>query len=102
MSPVNKEFKNNVITIFGDAGKQWLTNLPSYLKQLEKEIKIKILTELAPLNVNYVVNAIDNNHNHYVLKCAPPNVEFAQEISALKAFNSQGFVKLIKEDAEQG
>ena len=47
-------FEQNMITIFGDKGKQWLNELPSILANLIKHYNLSQLEPVSNMSFNYV------------------------------------------------
>lgn len=99
---VNKEFVDKIITLRGDVGKKWLEDLPEIIKQYEKNWDIKVFSPFH-LSYNYVAPAQTADGQAVVLKISfPDNHEFNLEMAALKCFNGEGAIKVLREDLESG
>jgi len=98
--------EKNIISLYGASGKQWLKDLPRFLKQREKELHIKIHRPFDSLTYNYVapVTLVDASkaYQEAVFKCGVPNVELNSEVEALKYFAGNGCIKLLKCNTRDG
>lgn len=95
---MNEEFIKKIIALRGELGKKWLQDIPQIIKQYEQQWKI---TVLPPFNLtyNYVAPAKTRNGKNVVLKISfPMNNEFISELEALKFFDGQASIKVLKED----
>lgn len=99
---ITEEFSGRIIGAFGQAGKDWLENLPETLESVSERWNLEISPPFLPLSYNYVAPAIDNNNNPVVLKAGVPNNEIKSEIESLKHFNGHGTVRLIDSDSKAG
>lgn len=97
------ELVKNIISLYGDQGKQWLADLPQFLLSCEQQWNLKLMPCYRNLNFNYVTPAILVDHTPVVLKCSPVvNHEFSTEIAALEHFDGIGAVTLLKSDLASG
>lgn len=100
--PVNDEFVKKITTLRGDKGKKWLKDLPETIKQYEKRWSLKVFSPFH-LSYNYVAPAKTDDGQNAVLKISfPNNHEFIPEIKALKFFNGDAAIRVLKEDLEHG
>lgn len=99
---MNDDFKKKIIALLGDAGEKWLASLPDTVKKCEDEWGIKVQDPF-PLSYNYVCPAVTSNNNNVVLKISfPKNNEFVTEIEALKTFDKNVSIQILKEDLAGG
>lgn len=94
---MNQKFIKTVTALSGDAGKKWLGDLPSIIKQYEEKWDITVFPPFH-LSYNYVAPAKTQNGDDVVLKISfPGNREFVSETESLKFFNGQGAIRLLGE-----
>jgi streptomycin 6-kinase len=99
---MNNILKHNIINLYGESGKNWLEQLPDFLKKCENTLKIKLRQPFHNLSYNYVAQAILSDGSSAVFKCGVPNKELASEIAALAHFAGNGAANLIAADAKDG
>ena len=88
------DFIRNIKGVFGEAGTQFLANLPSLIAQASQRW---VLTDVQPspeLSYNFVAFA-NREGEQVVLKMSVPNREARSERSALRLFNGEGACRLI-------
>ena len=88
------DFIRNIKGVFGEAGTQFLANLPSLIAQASQRW---VLTDVQPspeLSYNFVAFA-NREGEQVVLKMSAPNREARSERSALRLFNVEGACRLI-------
>ena len=95
-------FKNATIELHGPAGAAWLKRLPYILKQCEVRWSLKLESPFPNLTYNYAAPAKGPAGTRWVLKAGYPNPELTAEIEALRRFDGQGAVQLIKADPDLG
>lgn len=99
---MNEGFKKKVVALAGAAGEKWLLELPNTIRRYESQWDIKAQDPF-PLSYNYVCPAISSNGKLVVLKISfPENHEFKTEIAALKTFNNDVSIRILKVDALGG
>lgn len=94
----SEKFIKKVITLAGDAGKKWLSDLPQIIKQYEKSWNVVVLAPFI-LSYNYVARARMSDGTRVVLKITyPGNNEFSDEIEALRFFDGNGAINVLQQD----
>ena len=89
-----------MVMLAGDAGENWLEQLPSLVKFYEKKWQIKCLNPFS-LSYNYVLPVETADGKLAVLKISfPNNSEFDNELETLRFYNGVGSVKVLQEDRE--
>src|SRR3990167_10499033 len=91
--------QRNMISLYGDVGKQWLENLSPFISHYENQWHFKASKCFSDAQFNVVLNTIKNDS---VFKCCVTNKEFKTEVKALAHYNGHGAVKLLKYDIENG
>lgn len=99
---ISESFQKTIEQTYGPIGREWLNNLPTLLLTLEKDWHLKIKEPFSNLSYNFVVSVALAENNFAVLKCGLPGAEFNHEVLALRHFNGQGAVKLLKTNEELG
>jgi streptomycin 6-kinase len=94
------QFIHNINIAFGEAGKQWLVDLPSLLDEAAEKWNLT-LGEPLLLSYNYVTAAKFSDGMDVVLKLGVPNRELKSELSALRLFNGDGACRLLAADDER-
>lgn len=97
---VPDQLEKNILSLYGDKGREWLQDLPSLLIQYEQLFEISIQPCYQDLSFHYVAPVVMKNAHQAVLKCSPPGTINKSEIAALKYFNGVGCVKLYHADAQ--
>lgn len=87
--------------MFGQAGEQWLADLPKLLASLEERWNIRLLPPY-PLSYNYVAPAVRADGEQVVLKVGYPNRELTSEMHALHHYAGHGIVRLYESDESLG
>lgn len=99
---MNDDFRKNIVSMYGDAGKKWLDLIPDIINEYEEKWSFHALPPYS-LSYNYVAPVIVQDGSEAVLKIGfPGDKEFRQGALALKVFNGEGTVKLLNEDLEKG
>lgn len=97
---MNEEFRKRIIALKGDIGKKWLDDLPQIIKSFEVKWELKVLPPFH-LTYNYVASAQTSNGKDVVLKISfPDNHQFVTELEALKFYNGDGAIKLLRKNRE--
>jgi len=85
------EFHKNIISLYGDAGKKWIDELPEIVRSYAKKWQLHDLRVTNNLTYNYVVFIAHNA----VLKIGFNQKDIQQEIKALMHFQN---IKLLRYD----
>jgi streptomycin 6-kinase len=94
-------FYENIIQAFGQAGKQFLTDLPKLLDEAAHRWKL-VIGDPYLLSYNYVCSAQRVDGSTAVLKLGVPNPEFTSEINTLHLYSGKGACGLLEADPEAG
>jgi streptomycin 6-kinase len=94
-------FINNITTAFGDAGRQYLNELPHLLAKACTRWEL-ILGDPFLLSYNYVCAVKRSDGTHAVLKVGVPNAELTSEIQTLRFYRGLGACCLLEADADEG
>jgi streptomycin 6-kinase len=107
------EFINNIEGVFGEAGRQFLANIPALIDEASARW---VLTDVQPspnLSYNFVAFAKrasttgpdgtsqPSTQREVVLKMGVPNSDMESEIAALRLFNGEGACRLIDYDEQK-
>lgn len=88
-------FKKDIVSIYGEIGKEWLAGLPSIIHHLSE---VWNLESLKPLNTyssyNYLLSGFQQKQP-IILKLNPTAEAINQEYTALKAFAEYGVVEVL-------
>jgi len=99
---LNDEFKRKIVLLAGEAGKEWLEELPEIITTYGRKWSI-FVDDPFDLSYNYVAPAVTSTGMGVVLKLAyPGNKEFAAEIEALKFFDGKGAVRVLEAEVANG
>lgn len=99
---LSETFSGRIVGTYGQAGSDWLQQLPAILHELANRWEIKLEPPFAELSYNYVAPATRSDGLPVVLKAGVPNLELNTEIAALRAFDGGGAVRLLAADSETG
>jgi streptomycin 6-kinase len=94
------DFLRNIRNSFGNAGEQWLADLPWLLDEASRKWDL-VIGEPLLLSYNYVTAAKRHADTDVVLKLGVPDHEFSSELSALRHFNADGCVRLLEADDDR-
>lgn len=87
--------KRNIINIFGEQGKHWITNLPSIVNDLAADWQLNHIVPVDNMTFDYVAKASTNVNQPVVLKISCDEKSIANEIQALQYFDGSGSIQLI-------
>jgi streptomycin 6-kinase len=87
-------FTTNILNVYKDKGKKWLTDLPTIIKALASEYNLSGLKPLNNLSYNYVLSGFLGNRP-IILKLGLDNDALKQEASSLQAFAEFGGIKVL-------
>lgn len=94
-------FVSNIHATYKEAGKVWLNQLPTHLKDLEKLWDFHFIQQIPNLTFSFVcVVALNSNNERVILKTAPEGGRTVSEIQWLHCFK-QGVPKLYAQDEKK-
>ena len=97
---MNEEFTKRIIAMRGDIGKKWLNNLPQIINHYKEKWNITVFPPFK-LSYNYVAPAKTLDNKQVALKISfPNNHEFEAEAEAIRFFNGNAAINILKEDKE--
>jgi len=94
------EFVANIEGVFGDAGRQFLANIPTLIDRASQRWGLTDVQPSSNLSYNFVAFA-KRGDEQVVLKMGVPNGDMESEIAALRLFGGEGACKLIDYDEEK-
>ena len=83
-------FKKNIVNIYGEFGKIWLSDLNRIIKILQKYWRLKEIKAVENMTYNFVAKALNEKNNPVVLKIGCDKKIINEEINALRYFNGLG------------
>ena len=93
----NYMFHSNIISIYGEQGKEWLDELPELVAATSSKLDMRELKEVTNLTYNYVLSGFQGD-NPIILKLGLDHEALTREAFALKCFAGCGAVKVLAED----
>ncbi len=90
--------KHNILSIYGEKGRQWLEHLPNLVTQLVATYGLSNLKPIKNLSHNYVLSGFQNSQP-IILKLGLDIDGFKREAAALMAFEGFGVVQVFSENA---
>jgi len=103
MTDVKPAFRQRMIAVFGDAGRDWLEGLPRLIDEYAERWSLRIEKPLA-LSYNYVAAATRADGTPAIFKCGvvADNSTIRAEIAALQHWNGDGAVLVLEADGPNG
>lgn len=95
---MKRAFKQNIISIYGSEGKQWLKSLPEIISKIAKESNLAYLKPVNNLSYNYVLSGFQGSQP-IILKLGLDIDGFKREAAALRALEGFGVVQVFSENA---
>lgn len=92
-----KDFKQNIVSIYGNKGEQWLDDLPDITSKIAKEHNISSLSPVDNMTFNYVASGYQND-KPIILKIGLNSKALAKETHCLRAFSNHAAVGVIAHD----
>jgi streptomycin 6-kinase len=89
-----KLFESNIISIHGDAGRKWLTDLPHMVENFAVAWRLSGLKPVDNLSYNYVLSGF-RERQPVILKLGLDIKDLNTEAAALNAFNGHGAVEVL-------
>ena len=101
--PFPAELVTHVTAICGDRGRAWLDELPSTIRDLERQWSLSVEAPFPAGEYNFVASATRNTDDLVVIKIAPPfeTNEIIGEASFLRHRAGVGTVRLLDEDIDR-
>ena len=90
------QFEKNVKNIWGDAGEQWLSQLPSIVDALSRRWSLTDITPIDHMSYNYIALACQDNKIPVVLKISCDQQALLNEYRALKHFDGHASIKVFR------
>lgn len=87
-------FRNNIISIYKEQGKNWLKQLPKVVEEISREWNLSDLKPIDNLSFNYVLSGYQNN-KPIILKLSFAAKDLTNEVEALKAFAGFGAATIL-------
>lgn len=99
---MNKDFVKSILSLRGKVkGQKWLDNIPLLVKTYEAKWGLKSKGTFPELSINFVERVQTKNGEDLVLKIGfPGDEEFLREVKALRIYNGNGAIKILKEDLD--
>jgi streptomycin 6-kinase len=103
MMDLKPAFRQRMINVFGDAGRDWLERLPRLLADYAERWSLRIDPPLY-LSYNYVAPATRADGSAVIFKCGvvADNSSIRAEIAALRHWNGDGAALVLEDDATNG
>lgn len=99
---VPPQLARNVVTVWGDRGRRWLTDLPALRDAVAQTWQLRLRAPY-PLSYHWVAAATAADGTPVVVKLGVPGAEhLAAEAAALEAFGGRGAVRLLAKDLGRG
>jgi streptomycin 6-kinase len=94
------EFISNIEGVFGDAGRQFLADIPGSVDEASQRWELTDVQPSPVLSYNFVAFAARGDQQ-VVLKMGVPNREFKSEMATLRLFAGNGACRLIDYDEQK-
>ncbi len=88
-------FETNILGLYGEKGKLWLSRLPNLVHQFEDLWELTLLEPVANLSYNYVLTGFQDEEP-IVLKLSLDSQGLEREASALDALKGFGAISVLK------
>lgn len=102
MVVVSDEFSRRIVDVHGDAGRDWLAQLPKTIAEICERWELRIGRPFDPLYYSYAAAGVRSCGRPVVLKATVPHRGLDRELTALRCFDGRGFVELLEADADRG
>lgn len=100
---VPEDLARTVVALRGEAGAEWLRNLPTLTAELERRWSLKVDRPFPALSFNWAAPAVRDAGAPAVLKLSfPGDKEFRTEAAALELFDGRGICRLLELDLDRG
>jgi streptomycin 6-kinase len=103
MIDLKPAFRDRMIRVFGDHGREWLERLPSIIDEYAQRWELRIDPPLY-LSYNYVAPATRSDGSPAIFKCGvvAENSSIRAEIAALQHWDGDGAVLVLEADGDAG
>ena len=91
---MHKKFRQNIINIYGDKGKQWLLDLPTIIDKIAQEWNLTDLNPVDNLSINYVASGLQETQE-IILKLSLDKDLIEREKTALTTLADFGAVSIL-------
>ena len=90
-----KVIKQNIISIYGIKGEEWLQEIPQIVSQLAKLWNLSSMSEVDNMTFNYIVKAMRYRDIPVVVKIGCDKQLIIDELKTLRHFNGYGSIQVI-------
>jgi streptomycin 6-kinase len=97
---IPNQFVAETIRRFGDAGRSWISNLPSVIDKCQSEWGLMDVQPISELSINFVCFCTSARLGDVVLKLPGPHSERFTEIEALRIFNGRSCCRMLECDMD--
>jgi streptomycin 6-kinase len=97
-----KEYKQRVVAVWGEDGREWLQTLPSLIAHYQQSWSLHAIKPLPNLSYNFVAQAVVDSGTQAILKIGVPNPELFTEIEILSLYKDKPVAKLLEADHDHG
>lgn len=104
MLKIPNEYKSKIISMFGQIGQEWLSNIPTIIYKYVTKFNLQNLKVHEDLSVNLIIFAECEELGEIVLKIGPPifNELIYRETKALEEFNGRNACKCYYSNLDDG
>lgn len=92
-----KAFKQNIISIYSNEGKQWLDELPTIISEVAKQYHLTELVPVSNMSFNYVASGYQDSRP-IILKLGLNSKALAKETHCLSAFSNHAAAEVLASD----
>lgn len=102
MATIPENLARTTISLYGDAGIEWLDNLPNLISEFGQRWALTVQPPFEHLSYNYIAPATRADGIAVIFKAGVPNPELVTEIEALRLYDGRGICRLLADDRERG
>lgn len=102
MSTSSPAFRDRILAIHGQIGRDWLRTLTDLQDKMALRWSLSDIHPIKDLSYNYLAFATTTDNAPVVLKLGVPHSELEYEILALSVYNGRGVVRLLVSDPSLG
>jgi streptomycin 6-kinase len=100
--PLSEEFRRRIYDIHGANGEKWLKSLPFLVEQYSLQWNVSPRDVLPHLSYHFLIRVEDHQGNPAILKAGIPGPDLEREVNALRAYEGEGCIRLLKESTKDG